>query len=114
MAINAALYTFNSSVSTTELSLTGGTSTIQTRTGAGLYLVRFDTNAIAVGDVFEVYVYDSVLTAGTVRKASLGHLSVGDAWAWMDPVPLAYAWDFSIKKLTGTDRTIVAAVFAVT
>ncbi len=102
-------YTYNVSTSTTELSITDGTSTIQTRTGGGWRQLFVDANAMAKGDVFDIFLYETV--KNTKRKCTLGRLVGPQADLWVSPImPLVNGWDFSIQKVSGTDRTIEASV----
>lgn len=104
-------YTFNASVSTTELSLTGGSSTIQARTDAGSYGVFVSTANLAKGDVFQICGYEKVISGGTQRKFASWTISgVHDE----DQPPLFFGlmhgWDFTIQRLAGADRTMVVSV----
>lgn len=105
-------YTYNTSTSTTELSITGGTSTIQTRTDAGQYQLWVDAFSMAKGDEFEIAVYEKVEgTGGTQRRMVLGRIADVQSRLWFSPVmALKNGWDFAIKKIGGTDRTIEASV----
>jgi hypothetical protein len=105
-------YTYNVSTSTTELSITGGTSSIQTRTGGGWRQLFVDAFTMAKGDEFEIALYEKVEgTGGTQRKCVLGRLTDVQSTLWCSPIlPLINGWDFSIRKIAGTDRTIEASV----
>jgi uncharacterized protein YaiE (UPF0345 family) len=105
-------YTYNTSTSTTELSITGGTSTIQAQTGGGWRQLFVDASAMAKGDVFEIAYYEKIeATGGTQRKCIIGRLTGAQSTIWVSPIlPLLNGWDFSIKKISGTDRTIEASV----
>lgn len=105
-------YTYNTSTSTTELSITGGTSTIQSQTGGGWRQLFVDAFTMAKGDEFEIAMYEKVEgTGGTQRKCVLGRLIDVQHTLWCSPIlPLLNGWDFSIRKIAGTDRTIEASV----
>lgn len=105
-------YTYNTSTSSTELSITGGTSSIQSQTTAGFYQLWVDANAMAKGDEFEIALYEKVEgTGGTQRRMVLGRLQDVQSKLWFSPIlPLINGFDFAIKKIAGTDRTIEASV----
>lgn len=103
--------TFNASVSTTELSVTGGTSTIQTNTTNGSFCIFLDLDALAAGDEFEVRCLEKVISSGTQREVWKASLTTSSEPIYVSPmIPLAHGWDFTLKKISGTDRTIVASI----
>lgn len=108
------VYTFTATVSTTELSITGGTSTIQTRTTEGSYVVALDMSALAANDVFEFRVLEKCLSGGSqlvFDYATISTQGATDAAGWMSvPYRLKHGWDFTLKKQAGTDRSISASV----
>lgn len=111
MALSEA-YTFNTSVSVTELSITGGTSSIQAITDAGVYQLFLDLSPMAAGDVFEIKLYEKVRSASTQRVCqtwTVAHAQGDPNWV-SDSFLLLNGWDFTIKKLSGTDRTIEGSV----
>ena len=104
------LYTGTLTVSTTELSLVSGTSTLQSNTTAGVYQVFLDMNALANGDVFELRIKEKVTSAGTQRV--IANFTLSDAFGadnavWASPsLILMHGWDVTIDKTIGTDRSI--------
>lgn len=114
MALSEA-YTFSATVSTTELSITGGTSTIQSRTTAGFYELVISQANLAKGDRFLVRLYEKVTSGGAQEIEVLGEHS-GDVVGpfWVPGRHLRHGWDFTIIRTAGADRTIVASVRAVT
>ena len=66
MAI-AELYSGSATISTTEISLVSGTSSLQSDATDGIYQVFLDLNALANGDVFELKVKEKVRSADTQR-----------------------------------------------
>lgn len=113
MAVTEA-FTFNSSVSTTELSITNGTSTLANQTTAGCYQCFLDLSALADGDQFEFRVYEKTRSASTRRVCFYAVIANGqgtDGALWVSPpLLLMNGWDMSIDKLAGTDRTIEASI----
>lgn len=100
-------FTENSAtVSTTEINVFTGTTTLTVQTTDQIEQLLIDFNAMASGDVFQIRAYESFNS--TVRRV--------DRWtlrgAQSDPgfiVPsmlLGIGYYITIVKLTGTDRTI--------
>lgn len=113
MGLNAALYTMSAvTVSTTEISITGGTSTIQTKTDNGVFSLFVEVTNMAAGDVYEVALYEKVLSGGTARRVVLATLAnaQSDGLFVMHGLHLAIGWDLTLKKISGTDRTFNACV----
>jgi hypothetical protein len=106
------LYTTSATVSTTELSVRTGTGGPGTDTADGVYQLFLDLNALAAGDQFELKAYEKVSSGGTQRLI--------EAWifdgaqskpCWVSPnFIFMHGWDFTLKKLAGTDRSIPASV----
>lgn len=101
------------SVSTTELSVTAGTTGLQTRNVAGIYEGWFDPigSALAKGDEFRGRVYEKVLSGSTQRVALEWLMCHAEAQNWeIAPLFLMHGWDYSLLKVTGTDRNWDASV----
>lgn len=100
------------SVSTTELSLVSGTSTLQTVTTAGIYQLWLDpvTN-MAKGDEFLVKVYEKVLTGGTKRVVWSACISDAQSTLFVMPtLILMNGWDMTIQRTAGSDRAFDASI----
>lgn len=112
MAITQVYSQDNLSVSTTELSCTGGTSTIQTRTTAGMFSVVIDCSNIAAGDEFEVRLLEKTQASGdTAREWFKASLTTSTGPTFVSPMfALIHGWDYTIKKISGTDRTFDISV----
>jgi hypothetical protein len=100
------------SVSTTELSCTGGTSTIQDRTDAGVVALMLDCSNIAAGDEFEVKFYERTQASGdTRREVWRSSLTTSTGPAFMTPLfPVIHGWDFTIIRIAGSNRTFDISV----
>lgn len=109
MAVTQA-YSGTETVSTTEWSLTTDTSwsSADAQTTAGIYQLWLDLSALAAGDVFELKGYEKVLSGGTQRVFMVRRFANAQA----EPNPpfpalmLMHGWDYSLKKISGTDRSI--------
>lgn len=106
-------YTRSPTVGTSEYSIvgnsTGGPSSSNVK---GSYQLFLDVNALAAGDEFEVALYEKVTSSGTQRLVKKWTLQgVQGSPIWATPGMMLYeAWDFTLKKLSGTDRQIFASV----
>lgn len=113
MALNAALYTLSAvTVGATEVSVTAGGTTIQTKTDNVVCQLWVDCANMAAGDEFEIAVYEKCLSGGTQRRCVLANL-VGAQSSILfvtGAFHLAIGWDFAIKKIAGTDRAFTASV----
>lgn len=95
-------------VSTTELSLVSGTSTLQSNTTAGIYQVMLDLNAMASGDAFRLRIKEVVQSAGTQRVVQDVTLrgAQGQPVYTTPSLLLMNGWDVTLVKSQGTDRVI--------
>ncbi len=103
------------SVSTTELSLTGGTSTIQNRTSPGMVQAFIDTSNMAKADEFLVRAREAVYVAQTARyiySASL--MDVQSESFFTPPFPMCNGWDITMDRISGADRTFDVSIRQVT
>lgn len=98
----------------TEFSLTNASTTIATQTTDGIYQVFIDLNALAVGDIYEFRCYEKTRSADTQRVCfyeAIANAQGADGAIWVSPpLQLMNAWDFTLKRTTGTDRTITWSV----
>ena len=102
--------TFSMTVSTTELSMTGGTSTIQTQTDDGVYQVFVDLNAATETEEFTFYVREKDRSSGTQRQVPIGTCNGTGVMFISDSYLLMHGWDFTVIKNAGTDRTLTGSV----
>lgn len=108
-------YTFSATVSTTELSITGGTSSIQAQTTPGIYELRISKANFAKGDRFVVRLYEKATSGGSQESQILGTILGAQAEPIVVPgIHLRNGWDFTIIRTAGADRTVTASVRAVT
>lgn len=95
-------------IGTTEYSLAAESTTLATKTDVGAYQLTLDLNALAAGDVFLVTLYEAGATAGTKRVAQEWVLD----GVQLHPIlilptfVLGNGWDWTIDKVSGTDRAI--------
>lgn len=108
-------YTFSTTVSTTELSITAGSSSIQTRTTPGIYELWISKANFAKGDRFVVRLYEKVTSGGAQESKIIGTIRGAKSEPIVYPgIHLRNGWDFTIIRTAGADRTVTASVRAVT
>lgn len=96
------------SLSTTEWSMTAGTSGPVADTTAGVFAAMIDLSALAAGDTFRFAVYSKCRTGDTQRLLYTAELTGAQPYPnWASPsLLLGVGWDMTLKKIAGTDRTI--------
>lgn len=115
MAIAEAYTANGSSVSTTEKSLVNNSTTLATTTTDGYYQVFVDTAAVAAGDEFECALLEKVYASGSQRRVIIGRFVGAQPEIFISPAfLLLHGWDFSLKKIAGTDRNFDWSIRAVT
>lgn len=116
MAAWTALYSGSNTISTTELSLTlNSTSGVPaSKTDKATITLVLDLNAVAAGDQFELKLYDKCRAADTQRQAAKWIITgaQADPVFFTPPMMVGEAWDFTLKKLAGTDRVITSELRA--
>lgn len=109
MAISEA-YSGSVTISTTEISLVSGTSTLQSVTDDGIYQVFLDLNALANGDQFEMRIKEKVRSADTQRIAWTAGITnaqgTSNAVFVTPSLILLHGWDVTLIRLAGADRVI--------
>lgn len=113
MAITV-LYESSGTISTTEISLPNATTYAagSAITTDGIYQVFLDLSALAAGDQFELKLYEKVQAAGTQRTICIFNF-VGVQAAPHTVLPtmiFMHGWDVTLKKVTGTDRSIAWSI----
>lgn len=116
MTISVTNFTGTEAVSTTEWSLTTDTSGPDTDTTVGMFQAFLDLSALAAGDIFEFKVYEKARAADTQRLVmSARFAGAQGAPIWASPAfILGAGWDMTLKKISGTDRTITWSIRGVT
>lgn len=107
MAISEA-FTGTETVSTTEHSMVTDTAGPDAETADGVYQAFVDLSALANGDIFEIKGYEKVLSAGTQRaffKATIANAQAEPHWVSPSFI-MIHGWDLTLKKISGTDRSI--------
>jgi hypothetical protein len=108
MAITEA-YANTESITTTEWSLTGDDSSLDTITTAGVYQVFLDVSDMVSGDELQIRIYEKVRSADTQRVVYQSNL-VGPQSPpiWVSPsLVLMNGWDVSLDQIAGTSGITV-------
>ena len=106
MAISEA-FSGSVSISTTEISLVSGTTTLQNNTDDGIYQVFIDVANMAAGDEYLIQVKEKVTAAGTQRVIYSATLEGVQSSPFVTPtLILLHGWDVTMDQITGTARTI--------
>jgi hypothetical protein len=73
-----------------------------------MFQAFLDLNAVAAGDVFRFAVYEKCRTGDTQRLVYTAEFSGAQVSpVWVSPgLLLGVGWDMTLKKISGTDRTI--------
>jgi len=100
-------------VTTSEWSLTTDTAGPDADTTDGVYQVFIDFNALLAGDVYRFKAYEKAQAADTQRaffSQDIAHAQ-GSEDNWVSPAfVLMHGWDFTLTKISGTDRAITWSV----
>ena len=110
MAITQA-YTNTQSVTATEHSLPNDAtySSASPMTASGVYQAFIDLSAMAAGDEFEFKVYEKVSGSGSTQRLVYVKNFFGTCATPLHVTPslvLMNGWDMTLKKISGTDRTL--------
>lgn len=106
MAITEA-YTGTATISTTEISLVSGTTTLQSVAVPGVIQVFVDTANMAPGDEYLIQIKDKVTSAGAQRVIYSATLDGTQSSPFVTPTIILYhGWDVTMDLITGTGRSI--------
>jgi len=106
------LYTGTEAVSSTEWSLTTDTAGPDVDTTDGVFQCFIDISAMLAGDQFQLRVYEKARGADTQRVVYEAILTGAPSMPILvtPSLVLMNGWDFTLKKLAGTDRTITWSI----
>jgi len=106
------LYSMNGVVvSTTEVSIVSGTTTLQSVTTDGVYQLYVDASNMAKGDEFRIRVKEKAIATGAQQVVAEWTLSGAQSQLFVTPtLILLHGWDMTIVKLAGTDRAFSASI----
>ena len=106
MAISEA-YTGTATISTTEISLVSGTSTLQSVATPAVIQVFIDTANMQAGDEYMIQIKDKVISGGTQKSIYTAYLDGVQSSPFVTPTLILYhGWDVTMDLATGTGRSI--------
>jgi hypothetical protein len=103
-------------IGTTEWSLTTDSAGVATDTTACVVQVYVDFSAVLAGDQFEINFYEKATSAGTQRLVDTWTIdgSQGKPIFCSPSFIVKNGWDFTLKKVSGTDEILTWSVREVT
>jgi len=108
----------SATIGATERSLPADTTTgVPTSQTTECYMeVWLDLNALAAGDTFLLQYYEKVQSGGTQRIVQQNYFTgaQGTPIQVLPPIHLKNGYDVTLKKIAGTDRSIVWSLRKVT
>lgn len=112
MAISEPYELDGVSVSTTDISIPTGTTTLSNIADDGVYQLWVDPSNMAKGDTFRIRILEKVeATGGTKRIVFSADLSDAQSEIFVTPtLILMHSWDMTIVKVAGTDRAFDASI----
>lgn len=101
-------FTGSATISTTEYSLTGNSTTVQSQTTSGIVQLVLGLQNMAAGDSYRLKIKEKITATSTQRDL---HTQVftgvqGTPCAILAAVYLVNGWDFTLTRLTGVDNVI--------
>lgn len=111
MAISEAFQS-SATISTTERYLAADSTVASWQTADGVYQLFLDLSALAAGDIFQIKCYERVASGGTTRVVWIDNVTGPlDSPNLVTPsLILLHGWDFSLVKISGTDRSIAWSI----
>lgn len=106
------LYSGTEAVTGTEWSMTTDTSGPDVDTTDGVFQCFIDLNALLAGDQFQIRAYEKA-RSGDTQRIVYEAIRTGAQQQPIFVTPslvLMHGWDFTLKKLAGTDRTITWSI----
>ena len=94
-------------ISTTEVYLASNSTSNVDQTDDALLSVWIEVEAVAAADLFRIKFYEKVSAAGTQRSFEVGQITGAQVFPWVSPMFfVGHAWEISVTKISGTDRTV--------
>lgn len=104
-------YNGSASVGTTEYSLTSDSTVLAEQTDIGTFQVFLDLAAMTFADQYEICIKEKTRSGATQRIIYKSIITGLMSPTWVSPaLMLGIGWDVTVKKLTGTDRTVLWSI----
>jgi len=104
----------SATITATEYFLASNSTTKTDQTTHCIASLWLDLANLAAGDSYELRQYEKVTSGGTQRSRVLAVLVYGPTLFTSEAIQLKNGWEFSLKKLAGTDRAIGWSIRQVT
>lgn len=110
------LYSGSATIGSTEYSLTNNSTTIASQTTDAVVTPVVDLTAMQAGDKYEVRFIEKVASSDSQKNVMPPAVFEGKQTSpqYFPPVQVLHGWDVTVRKLAGTDRTIVWSIRGVT
>lgn len=106
MAITEA-YSGTATISTTEISLVSGTSTLQNVTTPAVIQLFVDTVNMVSGDEYLIQIKDKIISGGVQRSIYSAYIEGKQSSPFVTPTLILYhGWDITMDLIAGTGRSI--------
>jgi hypothetical protein len=106
MAISEA-FSGSASISTIEISLVSGTTTLQNNTDDGIYQVFIDFANMVAGDEYLIQIKEKVTSGGTQRVIYSATVEGVQSTPFVTPTLIfLHGWDVTLDLITGSAKTI--------
>jgi hypothetical protein len=106
MAITEA-YTGTATISTNEISLVSGTTSLQSIATPAVIQVFIDNANMAAGDEYLIQIKDKVTSGGTQRTIYSATVEGVQSAPFVTPTLILYhGWDITMDQIAGTARSI--------
>ena len=103
----------SATIGTTEYSLPNDSTTLTPQTDDCILEVFIDFAAMTVTEEYQVKIYETVVT--TQRLVSVVNFVGAQSLLFVSPsLIMATGWDVTVKKIAGTDRSIVWSIRKIT
>ena len=108
MALTAYKTDTGTTISTTEYSLVNDSTTIASDTTDGAFSLIIDFGAMTSAEEYQVAYYEKAHASDTQVKNILANVKgVVPGGTLITPTfTFGHGWDFTVKKIAGTDRSI--------
>ncbi len=116
MAINVNAYSGSTSITTTEYFLPNASTTAAPIASAGLYELFMDLTNLVDGDIIQLTIYETTVSAGTqvvYDSKQISNQQTIPGYVY-PPIILGNGWNMSLKMLSATARTVNWRISSVT
>ena len=105
----------SATITTAERFLASNSTSKTDQTTDGVYQLFLELNNLAAGDIYQIKVYERISSGGTARVVYIDNVTGPlDSPMYASPtLILLHGWEFSLVKISGTDRAIAWSIRSV-